>query len=82
MPYTGIHISNSTIGSVILLNAHSLHTVETCDLAARPMPPLYTLPQDTGITQISRVVLAVAGGSGPQDPPGRRRAWYPVIFAA
>ena len=23
----------------ILLNAHSLHTVETCDLAARPMPP-------------------------------------------
>jgi len=39
MPYTGIHISNSTIGSVILLNAHSLHTVETCDLAARPMPP-------------------------------------------
>ena len=61
-------------GSVILLNAHSLHRVETCDLAVRPTPPHTQYLKDIGFTRISQVVLAAAGGSGPQDPPGRRRA--------
>jgi len=30
------------MGSVILLNAHFLHRVETCDLAVRPTPPIHS----------------------------------------
>jgi len=36
--------------------------------------------KDIGFTRISQVVLAAAGGSGPQDPPGRRRAWATFDF--
>ena len=67
------------MGCVILLNAHSLHRVETCDLAVRPTPPpLYTqYVKDIGFTRISQVVLAAAGGGpDPRTPldaaaPGR-----------
>ena len=41
---------------------------------ADPHPHPLTMKKVIGFRRISQVVLAVAGGSGPLDPPGQRRA--------
>ena len=57
-------LKTSTDCSIYVLNS----------VIADPPPPLLTTKKVLGFRRISQVVLAVAGGSGPLDPPGQRRA--------
>lgn len=64
----------STIGSVILLNAHSLHTVETCDLAIRPTP-IHSTSKTPDLCESHWIANpCLGGGWGVPDP---RTPWTP-----